>query len=116
MRVGGRPIGRRPLTSRTERGRNGKCAPYDERDKAQQNPQPGEDEAEVIADCAEVGVDGIAGSSFEIATAEMAVILHVPDYGLDGRTPAQLAFDDPDDTALLAEMKTRCGFGAVWPR
>jgi hypothetical protein len=32
----------------------------------------------------------------------MAVVLHVPDYGLDGRTPAQLAFDDPDDTALLA--------------
>ena len=48
------------------------------------NPQPGEDEAEVVADGSEDGVGGVAGGSLEIAASEVALSLHVSDHGLDG--------------------------------
>ena len=32
----------------------------------------------------------------------MAVSLHVADYGLDGGTPSQFAFDDAEHAALMS--------------
>ena len=62
--------------------------------------QPCEDEAEVVADSGENGVGRIALAAFEIAAAEMAIHLHVPDHSLDGGAATQLAFDKAKDAAL----------------
>ena len=51
-------------------------------DEAQQDPQPGEDEAQVVADCGEDGVRGVAGTALEVAAAEVAVGFHVSDHSL----------------------------------
>ena len=64
----------------------------------QKNLQPGEDEAEVVADG---GEDGVACGSLETAAAEMAVGLHVADHGLDCEAAAQLAFDGAEHASLL---------------
>jgi hypothetical protein len=61
-------------------------------------PQPGEDEAKVVADCGEDGVGGIAFTAFEIAAREVTFALHVADRG----TPSQLTFDDAEHATLLA--------------
>jgi len=37
-----------------------------------------------------------------MASAEVAVTLHVADHGLNGGPPAELAFDHTEDVALLA--------------
>ena len=55
-------------------------------DQAQENPQPGEEQAEVVTDGGEDCVGGIAVAALEIAAPEMAIILHVPDDGFDRRT------------------------------
>jgi len=50
----------------------------------QQKPQPGEDEAEVVADGGEDDVGGIALAALEMAATEVPIGLHVADHGLDG--------------------------------
>jgi len=47
-------------------------------------------------------VGGIAGATFEIAAAEMALCFHMSDHGLDGGAPRELAFDAAEDPAFLA--------------
>ena len=54
-----------------------------------------------MADGGEDGVDRIAGGSFEIAAAKMALGLHMADHGLDGGAAPQLALDGTEHTALL---------------
>ena len=56
-------------------------------------PQPRSDEDDV---------GGIAGATFEIAAAEMALCFHMSDHRLDGRAPRELAFDAAEDPAFLA--------------
>jgi hypothetical protein len=48
------------------------------------------------------GIGGVAGTTFEIAAAEVTLSLEVADHGLDGRAPSQLEFDDAEDAALLS--------------
>ena len=45
---------------------------------------------------------GIAGATFEIAAAEMALCFHMSDHRLDGGAPRELAFDAAEDPAFLA--------------
>ena len=47
-------------------------------------------------------VGGIAGATFEIAAAEMALCFHMSDHRLDGGAPRELAFDAAEDPAFLA--------------
>ena len=72
-----------------------------DQDWAQKHPQPGEDEAEVVADGGEDDVGGVALAAFEVAAAEMAVSLHVADHGFDGGAASQFALDGAEDAALL---------------
>ena len=46
-----------------------------------------------MTDGAEDDVGGIAGATFEIAAAEMALCFHMSDHRLDGGAPRELAFD-----------------------
>jgi hypothetical protein len=71
-------------------------------DEAQQGPQPGEDEAQVVADCGKDGVRGVAGAALEVAAAEVTVGFHVSDHSFDGGAAPQFALDDAEDAALLA--------------
>ena len=66
------------------------------------NPQPCEDAAEVVADCREDSVGGVAGAAFEIAPAEVTFGFEVADHGLDRGSSSQLAFDDAEHAALLS--------------
>jgi hypothetical protein len=55
-----------------------------------------------VSDGGEDDVGGVSGAALEIAAAELAFGLQVPDDGLDGGSVSQLAFDDAEDAALLA--------------
>jgi hypothetical protein len=70
-------------------------------DDAQESPQPGADETEIVSDGGKDDVSGVACATLEIAAAEMALALHVPDDGLDGRAASELAFDDAEHAAFL---------------
>jgi len=86
-------------------------------DQAQKNPQPSEDESEVVADGGEDRVGGVACGSLEIAAAEMALGFHVSNHGLNGRAAAQFALDGAEHTASLAgdedAVRIRCVVAAV---
>jgi hypothetical protein len=60
-------------------------------------PRPDEDMAEVASDGEEDGVGGVTGATFEIATPEVTVVLHLADCG----SASQLAFEGTEHTALL---------------
>lgn len=70
--------------------------------EAQKLPQPGEDEAEVVADRREDGVGGIAGTALEVIATQVTIVFHVADDRLDGGATLQLAFDGAEDAAFLA--------------
>ena len=55
-----------------------------------------------MADGGEDDVGSVSCAAFEIATAEVPVVLHVTDHGLDGGSASQLALDNSEDPALLA--------------
>ena len=63
-------------------------------------PQPPEQEAEVVSDGSEHGVDGIAARMGEIIAAHAVILLEVPDDGLNGRAPSHVTFDLRGDAAL----------------
>ena len=67
----------------------------------QQEPQPPDQEAEVVADGGEYGVDGVAGAVSEMIAAHAVLGLEMADDGLDGGPPLELAFDLGRDAALL---------------
>ena len=86
-------------------------------DDAQESRQSGEDETEVVADGGEDDVGVVAGAALEPASAEMAFVLHVSDYRLDGGAPPELTFDDAEHAARFwPERKKRRSFAALWPR
>ena len=64
-------------------------AHYCDQDSAQESPQPCEDSPEVISDGGEC-IGGVAGTTFEIAAAEVTFGLEVADHGLDGGSAPQL--------------------------
>jgi hypothetical protein len=70
-------------------------------DRAQQKPQPVEQEAEVVADGREHGVDGIAGTVSEMVAAHAVLGLEMTDHRLDGSAPFHVALDLRGDAALL---------------
>ena len=55
-----------------------------------------------MGDGGEDGVGGVAGSSLEIAAAEMALSFHMADHGLDSGTASQFALDGAEHAAILA--------------
>ena len=59
----------------------------------QQNLEPPDQEAEVVADGGEYGVDGVAGAVSEIIAAHAVLGLEMADDRLDGGPPLELAFD-----------------------
>jgi len=59
----------------------------------QQNPEPADQAAEVVADGGEDGVIGVAAPEPEIVAAHAVLGLEVADDGLDGRSPSHLALD-----------------------
>ena len=67
----------RPLRIHFERDLGREGAQESVHDQTQKNPQPGEDEAKVVADRCEDGVGGIAVTALEIAAAEVTFALHV---------------------------------------
>ena len=69
--------------------------------QAQKHPQPGEDEAQVVADRSEDGIGCIADEALEIAASEMTFGLHVTDHGFDGGAAPKFALDGAEHAALL---------------
>ena len=63
-------------------------------DGAQEKPQPGEDETQVVTSGGEDDVYGVALAAFEETASEVSVGLHVSDDGFDSRAAPELAFDD----------------------
>jgi hypothetical protein len=55
-----------------------------------------------VADRREDGIGGVAGTTFEIAAAEVTLGFHMADHGLDRGASPQLALDDAEHTALLS--------------
>jgi len=56
---------------------------------AQKDPQVPEDHADVMAAAAEYGEEGISGGSFQRASRQAAVVLHVSDHRFYRATPPQ---------------------------
>src|SRR3974377_380543 len=88
----------RPLRIHFERDLRREGAQECVEDQTQKYPQPGEDEAKVVADRCEDGVGGIAFTAFEIAAAEVTFALHVADHRFDRGTPSQPTFGDAEHT------------------
>jgi hypothetical protein len=59
---------------------------------------------EVVADCGEHGLDGVAGAVSEVIASHAVLGLEVSDYGLDRSTPLELAFDLRCKATLLAGL------------
>ena len=72
----------------------------------QQEPQPPDQEAKVVADGGEHGVAGVAAVS-EMIAARAVLGLEMADDRLDGGPPLELAFDLGHDAALLTCGKDR---------
>lgn len=68
---------------------------------------------EVVSGGGEDGVCGIAGVALEVAVAEVALLFHVPDKGLDGGSPPQFSLDGTEDTALLSGDKDAAQLGRI---
>jgi hypothetical protein len=81
------------------------------------NPQPGEDEPEVVVDCGKDSGGGVAGGHFEIAAGtEVALNLHVSNYELHGGTTSQLALNGDEHATLLPGEEDTGAFGASCPQ
>ena len=59
----------------------------------QEAPEPCEQQAAVVADGAEDGVDGVAVMAVEVVSFEQTIGYHVAEHGLDGVPPSHLAAD-----------------------
>ena len=69
--------------------------------RAQKQPQPRQQTAEVVAGGGEQGVDGVAFGALEIVAVYAVVRFGVADDGLDRRASAQIALDGVSDAAFL---------------
>ena len=66
-----------------------------------------------MSDGSEDDVSGVALGALKVATAEMAVGLHVADNGFDSRAAAQFALDDAEDATLLTGDEDAARIGCV---
>ena len=66
-----------------------------------------------MPDGSEDDVSGVALRALKVATAEMAVSLHVADNGFDSRAAAQFALDDAEDATLLTGDEDAARIGCV---
>ena len=71
-------------------------------DIAQQQRQPADEAAEVVADGGEDGIGGVTLTMPEVVAVHAMVGFEMSDHGLDGGAPAQLAFDLRRHPPLLA--------------
>jgi hypothetical protein len=69
-------------------------------DRAQQKPQPVEQEAEVVADGGEYGVDGVASAMGKVIAAHAVLGLEMTDHRFDGGASFHVALDLRGDAAL----------------
>jgi hypothetical protein len=76
-------------------------------DEAQQGPQPGEDEAQVVADCGKDGVRGVAGTALEVAAAEVTVGFMCPITASMAERRRSSRLMTPKTPRFWPEMKTR---------
>ena len=70
-------------------------------EEAQQNPEPLDEAAEVVAGGGEDGVVEVAIAVGEIVAAHSVLVLEMADDWLDGRAATHLSFDRRGDAALL---------------
>src|SRR5882762_1695945 len=68
----------------------------------QQNPEPADQAAEVVADSGEDGVIGVAAREPEIVAGHAVLGLEMANNGLDGGPTAELALDLRRHPSLLA--------------
>ena len=68
----------------------------------QQNPEPSDQAAEVVAGGGEDGVGNVAPTVPEIVAAHAVLGFEMTDDGLDGRPAAQFALDSGCHPSLLA--------------
>jgi hypothetical protein len=68
----------------------------------QNEPQPGEEKAEVIAGSGKDGVEGVAMGSGKVVAAHAVFVLDMTDDGFDGRAASHLALDGRCHAPLLA--------------
>ena len=66
---------------------------------AQKDPQMAQDHADVVTAATQDREEGVACRSFQRASGQAAVGLHVPDYRFDGASASQQFRDRPDDAA-----------------
>src|SRR3546814_17052945 len=64
--------------------------------------EPAEEQAEVVADGGEDGIDGIAGGMGEVIAIHPVVGFEMTDDGLDGGSSVELALDGLGDASLLS--------------
>jgi hypothetical protein len=74
----------------------------DLQEEAQDQPEPGDEAAEVVAGGGKHGVDGITRTVSQEVPAHAVVLLGMADHGFDGGAALELAPDGGGDTALLA--------------
>jgi hypothetical protein len=60
---------------------------------AQQEPEPSDQAAEVVADSGEDGIGSVASTVPQIVSAHAMLGCEMADHGFDGGPAAQLAFD-----------------------
>jgi hypothetical protein len=80
---------------------------------AKKPDQPSAEEAKIVADAGEDGVDSITFDAEQEVSTEMAIGFHVADDRLDGGAAAQLAADGGGDAALLAADENAGPIGIV---
>lgn len=65
----------------------------DRKHGTQKHGQPGDEQAQIVADGDQDGVDGIAGGAGKVVAFQQAIGLGMADDRLDGISSPQLAFD-----------------------
>ena len=73
-----------------------------DQESEQQEPQPGDEAAEVVSGGGEHGVDGVAAGMGKVVAAHAVVVLEMADHRLDGGAAFERALDLIGDAALLA--------------
>jgi hypothetical protein len=79
----------------------------------QKLPEPGEDEAEVVADGGEDGIGGIAGAALEMAAAEVTVGFQWPITASMADRRLSSSLMTPKTPRFWPEIKKRRRLGAL---
>ena len=77
-------------------------ASKDQQQGAQKAPEPGQEQAEVVAGSGENRVDAVAVAALEIVATHTVIFLEMADDGLDGSSAPHLAANGFGDTPDLA--------------